>query len=545
MKGSTAIARVLKAEGVDTVFCFPNNPLIDAAAGEGIRPIITRTERTAINMADGYGRASNGRKLGVVIMQDGPGIENAFGGIAQAYADSTPLLALPGAPDRRRLGLPVSFDAVRNYSGVTKWADTVLSGDDIAAKMRRAFTYLRTGRTRPVLLQTPRDVMLEEVDEVKFSYRPVKGRRSGGDPADIREAARVLLAVRRPVLHAGQGVLYAEAWDELRELAELVEAPVMTTTLGKSVFPESHPLALGAGGTSVSPLVAHFLPRADLIFSVGSSLSRTLASCPLPAGKTLVQCTLDDHDLNAEYDLDHAVIGDAKLVLQALVDEVKRTLGETARRGTGEAVQEIAAVKAEALAHWMPKLSSDETPLNPYRVFWELNRNLPKDRTIITHDSGNVRDQIVPFYESSFPRSYLGWGNSTPLGFSLGVAMGAKLAQPDKVVVHCLGDTALGMCGMDLETKVRERIAVLTVLINNGAMGGYEHYMPIATEKYRSKFLGGDYVGLAKSLGGHVERVEQPGEIEGAIGRAVAVVDSGVPAFLEFVTREEGEFSRL
>src|SRR5207249_489204 len=161
-------------------------------------------------------------------------------------------------------------------------------------------------------------------------------------------------------------------------------------------------------------------------------------------------------------------------------DEVKRSIGEAANRRTGDIAAEIAEAKRAALAQWMPKLSDSTTPLNPYRVFWELNQNLPKDRAVITHDSGNVRDQIVPFYESSFPRSYLGWGNSTQLGFSLGVAMGAKLARPDTLVVHCLGDTALGMCGMDLETKVRERIPVLTVLINNGAMGGYEHYMPVA-----------------------------------------------------------------
>ncbi len=543
MKGSTVIAKVLKAEGVEVVFCFPNNPLIEAAAVEGIRPIITRTERTAINMADGYSRASDGRKIGVTMTQDGPGIENAFGGVAQAYADSTPLLVLPRGPERRRMGLPTTFDPVPNYRGVTKWADTILHGDQIPGRMRRAFTYLRSGRPRPVLLQTPGDVMNEEVDGL--AYEPARRTRSAGDPSDIREAARILLSARRPVLHAGQGVLYAEAWDELRELAELTGAPVMTTTLGKSAFPENHRLALGTGGTSVSGLVAHFLPRADVIFSVGASLSRTLASCPLPSGKTIVQCTVDDGDLNAEYNLSHAVIGDAKLVLAQLVEEVKRRLGERGAMVQYPVEGEVGQVKREWLGRFMPKLTSDEVPLNPYRVFWELNQRLPRERTIMTHDSGNVRDQLVPFYEATAPRSYLGWGNSTQLGFSLGVAMGAKLAQPEKMVVHCLGDTALGMCGMDLETKARERIPVLTVLINNGAMGGYEHYMPLATEKYRSKFLTGEYLGLARSLGGWAERVERPEHIGPAIQRAVAVVDGGEPAFLEFITKEEGEFSRL
>ncbi|MSQ27803.1 MAG: thiamine pyrophosphate-requiring protein [Dehalococcoidia bacterium] len=544
MKGGAVITNILKAEGTEYVFSFPNNPLIDEAAKTGIRPIIGRVERTIINMADGYARAANGAKPSVCMVQYGPGIENAYGGIAQAYSDSIPLLVLPSGPPRSRLGLPVSYDPVYNYRGITKWLDSVRDAGRAAAMLRRAFSNLRTGRPAPVLLEVPSDVVQDEVSDAAAAYRPVKGSRSSGDPSDVREAVRALLAAKRPVLHAGQGVLWAEASPELLEFAELVQAPVMTTTLGKSAFPEAHPLALGVGATSGTGMVNHFLSKADLLFSVGASLSTTLASCTIPAGKTMIQCTIDERDLNAEYALDHAVIGDAKLVLRQLIDEAKRQLGEGARPGGQAVAAEVASVKQAWIKEWMPKLTSNETPLNPYRVFWDMNNTLDRPNSMVTHDSGNVRDQLVPFYESTTPRSYLGWGNSTPLGFSLGVTLGAKLARPEKMCVNVLGDTAFGMCGMDFETAVRERIPILTVLINNSAMGGYEKYLAYSAEHYRTKYLTGNYLKVAEGLGYSCERVEQPGEIVPALQRAMKVVKSGHPALVEFITKEEYEFSK-
>ena len=251
MKGGAVITNILKSEGTEYVFCFPNNPLIDEAAKTGIRPIIGRVERTIINMADGYSRAANGAKPSVCLVQYGPGIENAYGGIAQAYSDSIPLLILPSGPPRARLGLPVSYDPVSNYRGITKWIDSVRDAERAPSMLRRAFSNLRTGRPGPVLLEVPSDVVQDEVRDGVAAYRPVRGSKSAGDPADVREAVRALLAANRPVLHVGQGVLWAEAAPELLEFAELVQAPVMTTTLGKSAFPEAHPLALEIGRAHV------------------------------------------------------------------------------------------------------------------------------------------------------------------------------------------------------------------------------------------------------------------------------------------------------
>ena len=544
MQGKTAIANILKQEGVEVAFCFPNNTLIDAIAAAGIRPVISRMERGAVNMADAYSRINNGHKNGVCIVQAGPGIENAFPGVAQAYADSVPILMLPGHEGSGRTTMPSEFSASRNYAGVAKWAGMINSPARIPEMLRRAYTQLRAGVPGPVVLETPIDVMNGEIDESEFFYSPITKRRTAADPADAVRVARRLMDAGRPVIYAGQGVLYAEATPELIELAELLNAPVMTTTLGKSGFPEDHPLSLGTGGNTGTKAVGEFLRRSDLVFGIGTSFQKTLASAPVPRGKAIIQSTINDKDLNGEYGLEDMLLGDAKLVLRQLIDEVKQALGGNGRRGDASVSSEIAGIKREWLDEWMPRLTSDDIPISPYRVVWELNNGLDKANSIVTHDSGNPRDQIVPFYEATTPRGYIGWGNSTQLGAGLGYALGAKLAAPEKTVVNLMGDTAVGMCGTDFETASRNRIGTITVIVNNGAMGGYEKNIPIAVEKYGSKFLTGDYTKMADSLGCHAETITQPGDIAPALARAQEIAAGGQPVVLEIITREEPVFSQ-
>ncbi len=544
MRGVTAVANVLQMEGTEYLFCYPANALIEAAAIAGIKPIMSRTERTTVNMADGYTRVSNGRRNGVVVTQSGPGIENAFGGIAHAYADSVPIMVIPGGTSRSRIGQHPDFNAVDNYRGVTKWAAQINQAARIPELMRRAYTFLRSGVPGPVLLEMPGDVGSEEIDEAAFNYWPVKHFKSAGNPSDVTDAVMALLAAKRPVIYAGQGVLWAEASQELKEFAELVDAPVMTTNLGKSAFPEDHPLSLGAGGTTTTKMVRHFLDRADLVFGIGTSFTTNLASVGVPAGKVLVQCTVDERDLNKEHQLQHAVIGDARLALQQLVEEVRRQTGADGRRGGDAVVREVKRVKEEWLEEWLPLLTSDEAPINPYRVIWDLMHCVDRRQTIVTHDSGHPRDQTVPFFESLVPRGYLGWGNSTQLGYSLGLAMGAKLAAPEKTVINIMGDAAIGMAGMDIETAVRLRIPILTVVLNNHVMSGYARNYPMALERFGFTELYGNYAAVAQALGGYGERVESPKEIVPAIGRAQEAMASGRPALLEFMTKEENRLSR-
>ena len=273
MEGNTALANILKMEGTEYLFCYPANTLIEAAAIAGIKPIMSRTERTTVNMADGYTRVLNGRRTGVVVTQYGPGTENAFGGIAHAYSESVPILVLPGGSPRGKIGQPPDFSAVENYRGITKWLGQINQANRIPELMRRAYTHLRSGRPGPVLLEVPRDVGSEEISEEEFNYRTVKGIRSAGDPGDVADAVRAILAAKIPVIYAGQGVLWAEASQELQEFAELVDTPVITTNTGKSCFPENHPLSAGVAARTMTRTARHFLDKSDLVFGIGCSFT--------------------------------------------------------------------------------------------------------------------------------------------------------------------------------------------------------------------------------------------------------------------------------
>jgi uncharacterized protein len=537
--GIDVIASILRAEGTECLFCFPDNLLIEAAARLGIRPLVARSERAAVSMADGFARMTDGRRPAVVAVQYGPGIENSFGAVAQAYSDSSPILVLSGHLSAGRIGQPPTFDPVVNFREITKWAARITAPDRIEAMLRRAFIYLRTGRPGPVVLDVPTEVAVATgLADPTERYIPCISTRAAPDPDSVADAVRTLSAARLPVIHAGQGVLYAQASSELVQFAELVNAPVMTTLPGKSAFPEDHPLSLGAGGKTGLRLISHYLERSDLIFGIGSSLTETVFAAPLPPGKIAIQATIDERDLGKDYPLRHALLGDAKLVLRALSERWRtgdHASGATRENLTGE----IAVLRDEIAREWRPHLESPEVPMSPYRVIAELTAALDSRQTVITHDSGLPRDQLAPFWPSLTPRSYLGWGKSTHLGYGLGLALGAKVADPTKTVVNVMGDSAIGMAGMELEVGARLRIPIITVIFNNGGMSFYERKYPVATKRYGLKHLHGDYAALARALGVHGERVIEPDAIPAAIERALEAARAGQPALLEMMTKEE------
>ena len=542
MNVADVVAHILKAEGVEYLFAYPVNPLIEAAAKVDIRPILVRQERIGLHMADALSRMTSGKQIGVFCMQSGPGSENAFGGVAQAYGDSAPILVLPMGYSRKLTNVQPNFNSALNYRHVTKLSEQVILAETVPEVMRRAFTQVRNGRPRPVLVEFPTDVFDEEVPG-PFDYRPVPALRAGPDPDAVTVAATMLLNAQRPVIYAGQGVHYAEAWASLRDLAELLEAPVTTSLGGKSAFPENHPLSLGSGGRSIPKSVHHFLQETDLIFGIGCSFSRTHFGVSIPEGKTVVHATLDAGDINKDVEVEHALLGDAKLILEAVTAEIRERLGGRPRGRSEQVAREIAAVKCEWLEQWMPKLTLNEAPLSPYRVIRDLMRTVDVPNTIITHDAGSPRDQLSPFWESQTPLSYIGWGKTTQLGYGLGLAMGAKLARPDKLCINVWGDAAIGFTGMDFETAVRERIPILSVLFNNFSMAIELPVMPVSTEKYRSTDISGHYADMAKAFGGYGERVESPDDIVPAIKRGIRKTEEGVPVLLEFITAKEIEFS--
>src|SRR5438105_7504938 len=305
--------------------------------------------------------------------------------------------------------------------------------------MRRAFTQVKNGRPRPVLIEFPVDLLREDVPE-PINYTPAPRLKSAPDPRDVSRVAEALVAAQRPVIYAGQGVHYARAWPVLRDLAELLEAPVTTSLQGKSAFPENHPLSLGSGGRSISKQLHHFLNDADLIFGIGCSFTTTNYGVAMPKGKRIVHATLDAEDLNKDVAVELALLGDAALTLEALLLEVKDRLKGKPRGRLGAVTSEIATLKQEWLAQWMPRLTQKTAPLAPYRVIWDLMHTVDVANTIITHDAGSPRDQISPFWEPTAPLTYIGWGKKTQLGYGLGLTMAAKVARPDQPCIHARGD---------------------------------------------------------------------------------------------------------
>ncbi len=544
MKGTDAIANILKREGTEVLFCFPVNHIIEAAAKVGIRPIMGRQERSVVGMADAYTRVNNGRKIGVVAVQHGPGIENTFGGVAQTYADNTPILVLPGGEPESKQDVRPNFQAVPTFKPITKWAARINSVDRVPDMMRHAYTLLRNGRPGPVLLEAPIDMMGDDIADSALDYEPVKRIPTMASPDAVRDVVKALIAAKKPLIHAGGGVLAAEAWDELKEFAELLQVAVMTTLPGKSAFPEDHPLSLGSGGLAGPLAVARYLTESDFVFGLGASFTVSNFAPPVPRGKVGVQLGIDERDLNKDYPLDYFLLGDAKLVLRQLIEETRKQLGQEGRKGDDKTAREIKAIKDEWMSEWMPRLTCKDKPISPYRVIWDLQQAVDLRNTIATHDAGNPRDQMSPFWQALEPNSYIGWGKSTHLGYGLSLAIGAKVARPEKTCLNLMGDAAFGMGGLDLETAARNRIGSLTILMNNSCLGGYDKYLPVATEKFNIRFLTGDYTKIAEGLGAYAERVEEPDEIIPAVKRAVAKNAEGKPALLEIITREEPKFSR-
>lgn len=404
MRVVDAISMILRREGVEFVACYPTSPLINALAQAGIRPIVCRQERVGAGIADGFTRVSRGRPNGVFSMQYGPGAENAFPGVATAFSDSVPMLFLPMGHQTDRAQVFPNFSSARVFEPVTKSVETLSAPGQVGEVMRRAFGLLRMGRPGPVMVEIPWDLADQNVDEsVVDSYNPVKVARSAADPQDIARAAEVLVQAKRPVIYAGQGVLYADASSELVKLAEMLQAPVTTSLEGKSAFPEDHPLSIGSSSGLVPTPIFHFFQRSDLVFGIGCSWTSHPMAMSLPSGKTVIHATGDARDINKNYAVDYPVIGDAKLVLRQFIEAVEDLLGKKVSGNDGAVVEEVKQVKEEWLQQWMPKLTSGEVPLNPYRVIREFTQTVDPSEAIVTHDAGGPRNQLVPFYNAGPP----------------------------------------------------------------------------------------------------------------------------------------------
>ena len=544
MNGYTAISKILKKEGVDWIACFPNNPLIEAVAKEGIRPIMFRQERGGIMAADGYSRTMMGKKFGVFACQGGPGAENSYGGIAQAFADSVPIMFIPDGIPLINSDVSPSFISSKNFTDITKWSKSINDSKRIVPLMKRAFHSLKNGRPSPVLIEMHRDHMTQEISNFKQYNSP---HQSKFFPTDdfIESAVKLLIESENPIIWSGQGVLYSSATEELKELSSLLSIPVITTMPGKSSFDERNPLSLGSANRTAPKTVWKYLGISDTVFAIGSSLTITNYGITIPEGKKIIHSTNNYEDINKDYDVEIPLLGDSKLVLQKMIECIKNNYKKyiTSDAKKGVICSEIKKVKDEWIKEWNILLNSNMNPINPYRIVNEIYKNIDHENTIVTHDAGHPRDQMMPFITATNPGSYIGWGKSTHLGYGIPLMIGAKIAEPEKFCINFMGDGAFGMSGLDIETSQRSGNPITTVVMNNGTMGGYPQNYPQSIEKFQTIKMTGNYAKIAEGMGAKGISVEEPSEIKNAILDARKFNDDGYSVLIDIKTQPELKMS--
>ena len=424
------------------------------------------------------------------------------------------------------------------FRPVSKWATLIVDPAQTQHVIRRAFMQMSTARPGPVAIGIPVDVAGMKVPDT--SYAAVTSRvrcRSAGDPSQIDEAVQLIVKARRPYLYVGAGVLFSEATDELVRFAELLTLPVATTLNGKSAFPEDNPLSLGIGGfarASYSSLAATVLAeRADVIITIGCGFKQHATLAWPGSDVQHIQIDVDPAELNRDHLADVTILGDARLVLRQLTEAARSRGGQVPPDQARLA--EIGRLKHRWLEISEPLLTSDETPINPFRVTHELMKQIDPANTILLHDAGTVRGTTSQHYVAPTPRAFLGFGVQSAMGWSLGAAMGAKKARPDKLVVAVIGEEAFNETALDIETSLRNDAPILIVVKNNRRYvdqdGGKSKRLAHA------RFRTGMNIGrLTEALGGRAYRIERPGDLSTTLREAVAEVCGGTTAVVEVLT---------
>ena len=542
---ATGVARILKQEGVEWVSTFPVCHVNNALGQEGIPMVMMRDDRYAVALADAFSRINAGSKNGVCTFQGGvnaAGLQVAYAGMAQAYEDGSPVLCITD-------GVPIGatensqFDVTSSLKSVSKWYGYVDKPERLPEFMRRAFTMLRTGRPGPVVLAIPDAGGL--YDETADPYLPVKGWKSAPNPEDVAKAIELLLSAQKPLIYAGEGVIYAGASAELTSFAELANTPVISTLKAKGAFPENNPLFVGVRGDQVD----EYLAKSDLILAVGSSLSpgRFSHGIPNAVNKTIIHCTVDELHVNKSYPTAVALIGDARFALQALEKELSdKTSGNG--RAPGSVAAEVTSSRDSAMVQYREAMASTDTPINPYRVYAGLMDVLDPLNSFVTHESGNTRDQLSTVYDTLVPRGFLGWGNVSSLGFSLAATIAAKISFPQKHCVAVTGEAGLGYMMGNLEVPLRQKLGITVAHVSNGGFAGYgPGFWGDGHDPFTHKVLGNDEVDMSQvigALGYHTERVTEPSEVGPALKRAIAANDANQPAYIEFICSQYPIYGR-
>lgn len=524
--GNDMLARTLSKFGVRDFFFIMGGPMVDAQrlmVEQGIRAIDTRHEQAAAMMAHAYSRVTG--DVGVCMGCSGPGTLNLLTGIASAWADGCPVVAVGGSSPSFQSGMGTfqEVDQVACFAPVTKWSYRVPEASRISDVLEEAFRRARGGRPGPVYLDFPADVLYQEVSDkqAQIADRMGQPRRALADPADVASAARLLAAAERPLVVAGSGVLWSEAWSELRELVDLAGIPFFTTPQGRGMIPEDHPLSFLFARSAA-------FRDADVVLVVGTRVNHMINFAKAPRfhkDAQFVQLDVDAVEIGQNRAVAVGLVGDAKLALAQLIDEIKPLC---AARPRSAWVEHLERVNAEKGAEHERRCDTDQTPIHPLRLAKEVRDVLDPDDILVVdgHEILNFCRQTIPSY---LPRHRLNSGPFGTMGVGLPFAVGAKAAAPDKQVVVVHGDGSFGMNGMELDTAVRMDLPVVCVIGNNA---GWTSAQP--ERKRPGVHLGHTrYEEMFAPLGVHTEFVEKPKQIRPALERALA---SGRTAVVNVLT---------
>lgn len=525
MSGAEAIVRSLKREGVDVIFGIPGGavlPLYDALYDADIKHVLGRHEQCVAHMADGYARASG--KPGVCIATSGPGATNLVTGLATAYMDSSPVIAMTGQVARPMIGRDAfqEADIVGIVTPITKYCFQLTCVEEIPSVFKSAFTIATTRRPGPVLIDMPVDVQREQGD-VEFTDK-VDVRGYDPNPPRInhdrvKKAAEVLAEAERPLILAGGGVIWSGAYEELVALAELLSIPVVTTLMGKGSIPEDHPLSLGMIGMHGKAYANYAVVECDVLLAIGTRFSdRTTGRFEeFARGAFKIHVDVDSSEINKNISVDLPIVGDAKEALRLLIKELKKAERIKPRGAWLDRVKELKASFERGAEESKPGLK-------PSAIIKLLNKLLEPGKSIIATGVGQNQMWCALHYVARSPRSFITSGGLGTMGFGFPAALGAKVACPDKVVVDIDGDGSFLMTEQDLATSVSEGIPVVVIILNNSALGMVRQWQHLL---YRKRFMATslgripDFVKLAKAFGAEGVSPQSYEELESAVKEAI------------------------
>lgn len=538
MRGGDAIIKALMDKGVDTIFGYPGGtviPFYDMLYDSDLRHILVRHEQCAAHAAEGYARASG--KVGVCLATSGPGATNLVTGIANAYMDSSPLIAITGQVVSNLIGNDAfqEVDIMGITMPITKHSYQPKDANDIPSIINTSFEIASTGRNGPVLIDVPKEVQEQELDEYVLGTIPTPGYKPTvrGNDKQISKAAEMLKKAERPFILAGGGTILAGASEEVKKLAELIKAPVATSLMGKGIIDENDDYSIGMLGMHGKQVANQSVNKTDCLLAIGCRFSdRTTGKLEefLPEAK-VIHIDIDPAEIGKNVAVDLPIVGDAKVVLKQLIKELE-----------GSKIDESAWFNSivDFKKSTIPRVSYSDIPLKPQQVIKEIAGAITED-TIVTTDVGLHQMWAAHFLDIAKPRKFISSGGLGTMGFGFPAAIGAKVACPDDAVLAIVGDGGFLMVCQELATIKENDIPVVIAMLNNRKLGMvYQWQNKMYDERYSETDLGNtpDFVKMAESFGINAERVEDVDKTQEVLSKALKDNES---ILLEIIV-EKNEF---